>query len=178
MPVVIEKAVGRIMAVLAVLGAAGVILMLLHVTAYVVSRHVMATPLPATVEVVSHYYMILVAFLPIAWAELRGDMIAVEVLDPLFAPAFRKWLTILVALLTCAAYLILTYTTWLVAMREFEARSFVISLSVALPTWPSYFILPVGFALAAMISLYRAAETALGRVGTGDATARTGGNAQ
>jgi len=105
-------------------------------------------------------------------------MIAVEVLDPLFAPAFRKWLTILVALLTCAAYLILTYTTWLVAMREFEARSFVISLSVALPTWPSYFILPVGFALAAMVSLYRAAETALGRVGTGDATARTGGNAQ
>jgi hypothetical protein len=57
---------------------------------------------------------------------------------------------------------VLTYTTWLVAMREFSARSFVISLSVAIPTWPSYFILPIGFGLAALVSFYRGFMPKLG----------------
>ena len=62
---------------------------------------------------------------------------------------------IFVGLITGGVYLMLTYTTWIVAMREFSARSFVVSLSVAIPVWPTYFILPVGFALAALVSLYR-----------------------
>lgn len=141
--------------VLALLGAVGVVAMLVHICAYVIGRHLVATPIPATVEIVSSYYMVLIAFLPLAWAQRRGDMITVEVFAPLFGGPLRKLDAIFVALVTAAAYLVLTYTTWQVAMREFAAKSFVISLNVALPTWPSYFILPLGFGLAAIVSVLK-----------------------
>ena len=152
----LDNLMGAVASGLALLGAVGVAAMLVHVTAYVVMRHLMSSPVPATVEIVSYYYMVLVAFLPIAWAERRGDMISVEVFEPLFPGWMNRWNGTFVALVTCGAYVALTYTTWLVAMREFEARSFVISLSTAIPTWPSYFILPAAFALAALVSLHRA----------------------
>ena len=140
---------------LAMLGALGAIVMLIHIIAYVVMRHFMSQPIPATIEIVSNYYMVMIAFLPIAWAERRGDMISVEVFAPLFAGWLKKPVQIFVALITTGAYIALTYATGLVALCEFAAKSFVISLSIAIPIWPSYLILPLAFGLAAIVALFR-----------------------
>ena len=136
----------------ALIGAIGIIAMLLHVTGYVVLRHVVSAPIPATIEIVSSYYMVLIAFLPLAWVEWRDEMISVEIVGNLFKGALKRINTVFVLGLCSAAYTVLAYTTFTTAMREFGVRSFVISLNVALPIWPSYFILPVAFALAAIIS--------------------------
>lgn len=151
----IDRLVVRISDGLALVGALGVVAMLVHITAYVILRNLASAPVPATVEIVSHYYMIAIAFLPIAWAERRGDMISVEIFAHFMTGRIGRINDIFVGLITGGVYLMLTYTTWIVAMREFSARSFVVSLSVAIPVWPTYFILPVGFALAALVSLYR-----------------------
>ena len=151
----LDRLVVRITDGLALLGAIGVVAMLVHITAYVVMRNLAAAPVPATVEIVSHYYMIAIAFLPVAWAERRGDMISVEIFAHLLTGRVGRVNDAFVGLLTGGVYLMLTYTTWLVAMREFHAHSFVVSLSIAIPIWPSYFILPVGFGLAAVVSIYR-----------------------
>lgn len=151
----LDLVVSRVTSGLALIGAIGVVAMLLHVTAYVIMRHVMSAPVPATVEIVSRYYMVLIAFLPLAWAERRGDMISIEVFAHLTPQSVKPWVAALVSLVTSGTYVLLTYTTWLVALREFKTGSFVISLSVAIPVWPGYFILPVGFALAALVCLYR-----------------------
>src|SRR5690606_18529071 len=128
---------------------------LLHITAYVVMRLFLSSPIPATVEIVSYYYMVVVAFLPIAWAERRGDMIAIEIFDSLFRCVTGKIVDLFVADVTTVNYLILTSTSWGVAVREFQSGSVVISLSHLIPTWPGYFALPVCFALAFLVSLYR-----------------------
>lgn len=151
----IDRWVNAVAAGLALVGAIGVVVMLVHITAYVVMRLFMSSPIPATVEIVSSYYMVIVAFLPIAWAERRGDMIAIEVFAGLYRGAAGKGVDIFVAIVTTAAYLVLTYTTWGVAMREYEIGSFVISLSHKVPIWPGYFALPFGFALAFVVSLHR-----------------------
>ena len=151
----LDRLVVRISDGLALVGAIGVVAMLVHITAYVVLRQFSHAPVPATVEIVSYYYMILITFLPIAWAERRGEMISIEIFAPLMTGRVGRINEIFVALVTSGVYAVLTYTTWLVAMREFSARSFVISLSVAIPVWPSYFVLPIGFALAAVVTLYR-----------------------
>src|SRR5690606_40657440 len=70
--------------VLALVGALGVIAMLLHVTADVISRQLFQRPVPATVEIVSRYYMVLISFLPLAWTERRNEMITVDILSGLF----------------------------------------------------------------------------------------------
>lgn len=162
MPKALRSMVNQIASGLALVGAAAVVAMLLHVVVYVVMRHVAAAPVPATIEIVSYYYMVAIAFLPVAWAERRGDMITVEVFENLFAPAVRRWNGVLVSLICFLAYCTLTYTTWTVAMREFDTGSFVISLDVALPTWPGYFALPAGFGLAALVSLFHAVDAAAG----------------
>ena len=151
----LDRLANNVTSGLALLGAVGVLAMLVHITAYVILRNLLSSPVPATVEIVSHYYMVAIAFLPIAWAERRGDMISVEIFSHLLVGRIGRINAVFVAVVTCGAYLALTYTTWVVAMREFTARSYVISLSVAIPVWPTYFILPVAFALAALVALYR-----------------------
>ena len=151
----LDRLVVRISDGLALLGAIGVVAMLVHITAYVILRQLSHAPVPATVEIVSYYYMVLIAFLPLAWAERRGDMISIEIFAPLLKGRIGRINEIFVALVTAGVYGVLTYTTWIVAMREFSARSFVLSLSVVIPVWPGYFVLPVGFALAAVVTLYR-----------------------
>ena len=151
----LDRLVVRISDGLALLGAVGVVAMLVHITAYVIMRQFSHSPVPATVEIVSYYYMVLIAFLPLAWAERRGEMISIEIFAPLLTGRIGRINEIFVALVTAGVYAVLTYTTWLVAMREFSARSFVISLSVVIPVWPGYFVLPIGFALAALVTLYR-----------------------
>lgn len=161
MPAALRLVVGRISSSLALVGAVAIVAMLLHVTVYVVMRHVASAPVPATIEIVSYYYMVAIAFLPIAWAQRRGDMITVEVFESLFPPGVRRWNAALVSLICFGAYGALAYATWTVAMREYTSGSFVISLSVALPTWPGYFALPAGFGLAALVSLFQAADAAI-----------------
>ena len=151
----LDRLVVRISDGLALLGAVGVVAMLVHITAYVIMRQFSHSPVPATVEIVSYYYMVLIAFLPLAWAERRGEMISIEIFAPLMKGRVGRINEIFVALVTSGVYAVLTYTTWLVAMREFSARSFVLSLSVVIPVWPGYFVLPIGFALAALVTLYR-----------------------
>ncbi|MBX3576692.1 MAG: TRAP transporter small permease [Rhizobiaceae bacterium] len=153
----IDRAVTSISSGLALVGALAVVIMLVHISAYVVMRIFFASPIPATVEIVSSYYMLAVAFLPIAWAERRGEMISIEVFSGLFPPLMKRLLVpLFVAVVTFGAYVILTYTTWLVAAREFQAGSFVMSLNRAIPVWPGFFMLPIGFALAALVAFYRA----------------------
>ena len=159
----------RATALLALLGSVGVVVMLVHICAYVIGRHLAAAPIPATVEIVSNYYMVLIAFLPLAWAERRGDMISVEVFGHLFRGPLRRLDAAFVAAVTALAYSILAYTTWLVAMREFAVRSYVISLSMTIPVWPSYFILPLSFGLAMIVCLLRLALVLAGREPAEDA---------
>lgn len=159
----LDGALRRATALLALLGAVGVIAMLVHICAYVIGRHFMASPVPATVEIVSNYYMVLIAFFPIAWAERRGDMISVEIFDALLRGPLKTINSVIVLVVTTGAYSVLTYTTWLVAMREFEAKSYVISLSTNIPVWPSYFVLPISFGFAALVSLLKLGLVLSGR---------------
>ena len=151
----LDRSVDWLASGLALAGAFGVVVMMLHVAVYVISRHVLAAPIPATVEIVSSYYMVMVAFLPLAWAERRGEMITITLFADAFSPGFRGVAAHLVAIITLITYSLLTYTTWLIAAKEFQTGTYVMSLNHAVPTWPGYFALPVGFAAASLTALHR-----------------------
>lgn len=143
-----------------ILGAVAVVLMLVTIVADVVARQMAGVAVPFTVEVVSRYYMVGVGFLALAWVDRRGEMIRVELLGPIVGGRLNE---LFVALLCTAAYAVLAYTTWRVALREWSIGSFVVALDTRLPVWPSYFIPPAAFALAAVLGLLRAVLVALGR---------------
>lgn len=146
---------------LALVGAIGLLLMMLHVGADVAARNLAGRPLPATNEIVSRYYMVLIAFLPLAWVERRRGMVSVEVVDAMLGPLIKRISDILVALLATVIYAVMAYTTWGTAVSNYETGSSVIVLNLLLPVWPTYFLPPAGFVLAALITVLRAVEDAI-----------------
>lgn len=152
----------RIAQFLALLAAVGVLAMMLHVGADVIWRTLSGRPLPATVEIVSRYYMVIIAFLPVALVERQNAMISVELIDAAMGPTARRLSNIAVALLALAIYAVMVRTTWTTAMQNFHTGTFVVALNSKIQVWPTYFIPPVGFALAGFVVLVRLAELALG----------------
>ncbi len=152
----------RIVRILALGGAVGVVVMMLHVGADIVLRTLFDAPLPATIEVVSRYYMVLVAFLPLAWVERNNGMIAVGLIEGMLPKLARRVSDIMVAMLAAAIYAVMAYTTWLVALDNYDSLSFIVVLNSEVPVWPTYFLPPLGFALAMLATLLRAVLFACG----------------
>ncbi len=158
----LSAAAERLAQWLALVGAIGILLMMVHVGADILSRNLMGRPIPATNEIVSRYYMVLIGFLPLAWVEQRRGMVAVEVLEWVLGPRGRRVSDLLVALIACGIYAALAWITWQTALSNWRSGSFVVVLNFRLPVWPTYFLLPVGLALAAIVTLVRALEVLTG----------------
>jgi len=154
----------RLSRTLAFVGAVGVILLMVHVCADIIVRVITGASLPATVEIVSYYYMVLVAFLPLAWVERKGGMISVELLEFLMTPGMMKVSDAMVAALASVIYGVMAYATWITAVRNYVTGTFVVALQVKIITWPGYFLPSIGFALAAVILAVRFLQITTGSV--------------
>jgi len=62
----------------------------------------------------------------------------------------RRLSDFVIALTGAVVYGLLTYATWLKALREMASGSFVDLVSLKLPIWHSHFLVPAGFALATL----------------------------
>ena len=151
----IDKAVARLAQGLALIGAIGVLLMLVHVFIDVALRNLGGPPVPATNAIVSRYYMVLIAFLPLGWVESRGSMIKVELTDFLLSPRLRALNDWLVSAVCTLVYGVIAWMTLETALKNFAVGSFVDVLGRQVPVWPSFFLPTAGFALAGLICLWR-----------------------
>ena len=135
---------------LALVGAVAVIALMVHVCADILLRNVWNWPIPATYEVAVNYYMVAMAFIPLAWVEKSGAMIQVEVINGALSPAMMRVSDVLVALISAAIYATLAWVTWQVAVRQTGVGAFVTANQIRVPVWPAYWLPPAGFALAAV----------------------------
>ncbi len=149
----------RSVRVLALIGSVGTVAMMLHICFDVALRDVFRISLDTTPEVVARYYMVIVAFLPLAWLERRNGMISVELLEWALGRRARQLSDILVALFSALVYGVLAWTTARSALQHFEVGTFVEFTDWKMPVWHSYFLPPLGFVLAAVVCLLKAAES-------------------
>ncbi|MFD0390887.1 TRAP transporter small permease [Tistrella bauzanensis] len=77
------RGLSRLIHFTTVLGVLAVTLMMLHITIDVVVRNIFGITLPGTIAAVSNFYMLVVAFLPLAYAEEADKHISVEVVTEL-----------------------------------------------------------------------------------------------
>jgi TRAP-type C4-dicarboxylate transport system permease small subunit len=134
---------------LAFVGALAVVAMMLHITLDVVLRNLFRTSLNTAPEIVARYYMVGIAFLPLAWVEQRRDMISVELVDFAMTPLWRRISDLSVMLAAMVIYGLLAWATWPKAIKEAKAGALVELGTLKMPIWHSYFLPPVGFTLAA-----------------------------
>jgi TRAP-type C4-dicarboxylate transport system permease small subunit len=137
------------------LGTFGIIVMMVHITTDVLARLVLGSPLIGTNEIVSRYYMVAIAFLPLAWAEHRNAMISVELIDGFLGRGALLVSDIVVGLVSVGALLLVASTSLGEAMDALHKGAFVMAIATRIPIWPTYFIIPIGCALAAVLVVFR-----------------------
>lgn len=128
------------------------LLMMLNITADVVLKATLNSPIQGTLEITAYYYMVGSVLFPLALVELTRSSIAADVFYNLMPPRLQLVLMVAILILCICAYCVLARITWSDAVRAF-GRSEVSMGGVGMPIWPSRFILPLSFAMAAMVCL-------------------------
>lgn len=153
------EAIGRLLSRITdfttVLGALGIALMMIHVTLDVALRYLFDAPLPGTIAIVSYYYMVLAAFIPLAFAEQKGAHISVEVITERLPGWIQRHLAGWSYLLSAVVFGMLTARTWGEALTKMKIGASIVQGEASIALWPSYFFLPVGFGLMFLIVAHK-----------------------
>lgn len=141
------KALGRIIDLTTVVGAVAVAVMMVHIAIDVVAKYIFGVPMPGTITVVSNYYMIVVAFLPLAFTERANGHISVEVLVEHFPLGLQRWLNVLAMVISALVLGFMTWQSFIDAERARAIGTFEIEQDMKLVIWPARYLLPLGCAL-------------------------------
>lgn len=142
----------------ALLGAIAIMLMMAHVAVDVVARKVFGRPLPGTLAAVTHYYMVIAVFAPLALVERGRGHISVDVVEAMLPARARRWLDGLTRLAAALAMAMVAWRGWVESVRDWEIGAAQVQGGDLLPVWPSHFIVPLGAGLMAIALLLSAAS--------------------
>lgn len=151
----LDRWLGRAVNLTTIIGSIAVVLMMIHITVDVVGKFVFFHPVPATITLVSNYYMVVVAFLPLALAERRFSHISVEVLTEQFPPRLQHHLHGWTCLYSAVIFSLLTYRSFTDALDKYDLGSFIMEQGTKVPIWPGHFLLPLGAGLMVLMLLIR-----------------------
>lgn len=155
------KAIGQLLSTIILLitifAGVALFMMMLHISADVAGRYFFNSPLPATIAVVSNYYMVIATFIPLALTQKRDMHISVEVVMQLFPQGFQRHAYNLARIYSAAIFALLTYTSWIQAETKRNAGSYVMELGAKVPIWPGYYLLPIGLGMITLVLLYQLA---------------------
>ncbi len=151
----VDRLLERAIGLTSIIGSIAVGLMMVHITADVVGKFVFFSPVPATITMVSNYYMVVVAFLPLALAERRNSHISVEVLTELFPARVQHHINGLTYVLSGAVFGLLAYRGFTDAFKKQDMGSFIMEQGTKVLIWPGHYLLPIGAALMVLVLLFK-----------------------
>ncbi|MDO5620336.1 MAG: TRAP transporter small permease [Paracoccus sp. (in: a-proteobacteria)] len=146
-----------------VLGSFVLMAMMLQVVVDVISRKVLGAGFPATADLVGKYYMVAVSFLPLAMTEVHRRHIEATIFTQRLHGLPRKIVFLFGFVLALVVFCLLTKGSFDEAMKQTARGAYVDAGTMRFPTWPSYWILPVSFALMALVLVLRIIEILTGR---------------
>jgi TRAP-type C4-dicarboxylate transport system permease small subunit len=129
----------------AVVGAAALALMIILITAQVVSRRLMASPMSIADEL-SGWLLTIATFSALGYTLLHDEHIRVTLLVELLHPRVSAWLAVGAALLGAMLSGLLMLRTGSMAWDSFVGGTFSIAGSGWL-LWPAQSFMPIGFAV-------------------------------
>lgn len=145
----------RLIDIAALIAGVLVALMMIQVSADVIGRYFLNSPLPATIIFVSQYYMLFIVFLPLALPERTSGHISVEIVTEHLPKRVQYHLANWVSLLSAMVYAAIGWAAWGEAILKLNKDARIIESGVSIPIWPGYFVLPVGCLLITIVLLYK-----------------------
>lgn len=151
----LERWLGALATLLALVAGAALVLMMLQTVVDVVMKNVFGAPIEGNLEIVSVYHMVALVFLPLALVELRHEHIAVDLVVRLFPSGLRRVTNTLGYLVSALFFAILAWQTWVDAVEAWQIGE-ILMTSILITIWPAKFSLPLGFAAVMLVCLLHA----------------------
>lgn len=145
-----------------IIGGLAIALMMLHITLDIASRYILNSPIPGTISIVSYYYMVIAVFIPLAFAEQKDAHISVEVVTARLPMWIQHHLERFSFLLSAIVFSLLTVRTWEEAEKKRSFGASVIQGNDSIPVWITYYVLPIGCGLMALVVFYKLVNSCLG----------------
>ena len=153
----VDKAVGVLVNAGGWLGGIAVVALMFHIIADVFLRYFFNSPLPATIEIVSYWWMVLAVFPGIALTQRRKEHVEVTLLSDLMPESHKSVIILAARVLTIITVGALAWYGWLAALEQMQ-RGEIAMGSITILIWPMRFIVPLGFGLfflQLLLDLYR-----------------------
>jgi TRAP-type C4-dicarboxylate transport system permease small subunit len=151
----IEDGVRRISALLYWIGAAGVVLMVLHIGVDVVARLAFGQPTIGMVETVSNYYMVAVCFLPLGYVQYRRSLLTVEAFTAHLSPRWLRIVDIFALSIAAAISVALTWHSAVQAVRRTVRGEFLDITAFDFPLWPARWLLVLGYGTVLLVLIFQ-----------------------
>ncbi len=146
--------------ILGTIGAAIVLLMMLHIVLDIGLRF-FGVPLQATIEIVQAWYMVPIAFLPLAYVEKLNGHISVELVSQHLSTRTQELLIAGVSVFSALYFSAFAWRTGIDAMSKYEVGEVALG-DVAIVVWPTRFFVPIGCGLITLFLLYKAVRLVAG----------------
>jgi TRAP-type C4-dicarboxylate transport system permease small subunit len=157
---------GRWRSLIAFIGGAGVLLLLSTILADATLRFAFNQPIPGTVEYVSYWYMVPIAFCGIALAERYGEHVDAPLIFDRLPARLRREFTVVGKVLFLAVLVAMWWWGWEEAVRQYGFGERGAAAGVAI--WPTRFLVPIGAAACAfevLVNLFARPKPQRVRVG-------------
>lgn len=140
---------------------AAIVLMMLHVAAELAVRWFLRTGIAGTYEVVTYYYMVGCAYLPLAYVTRGDGHISAQIFTQALPVRPREILEGVILIALGAFMIIMTWQTAVEAVSMTRVGE-VYHAIISVPKWPARWLLPVGAALMAAYAFLLAARKLAG----------------
>jgi TRAP-type C4-dicarboxylate transport system permease small subunit len=145
--------IDRGIAALSTLGEIVVAAMCLHIVAEIAANSLLGSPIEGTPEIVARWYMVAIVFLPFAFIQRQGLHIKAELFTDRLSPRLRALLDCTVDLLMTAMAALLAWYSFGDAIDATQRGERLELMSGAVITWPSRWLVPLGFATMGLVAL-------------------------
>ena len=143
-------------------GSVILVLMALQILIDVAMRNLVGAGFPATADLVSKYYMLVVSFLPVAYAELQRRHVEASIFTDMMPKRTHRPIYLMGFVLSLIVYCILAWGTAAEALVQSKRGAYVEAGTIYFLTWPGYWILPFCFAMMALVLLMRLVQVLRG----------------
>lgn len=141
---------------LAAAGALLMVLMMLHIVADVLSKWLLNYPIDGTLEIVSHYYMVGLIYLPLGYVQFHHRHIVAEIFTDGLPGRPRALLESAIALLMLAYAAVFVWTTSIEALRKTAELEYLEATRRFIVIWPTRWFVPIGIGLMGLVAAYQA----------------------
>lgn len=150
------KLVGALLSGLVIFG------MMLFIVADVVSRNVLGGSIPGSFEVAENYFMPLAIFPALGFVYASGVLPKMDLLMHRLPQRAQDVVVYLLLLIELVIFAMLVYYTWGYAMGGMERGEAFPAGGSLYTLWPLYFIVPIGFAMVLLETLFVLVRNVIG----------------